>query len=298
MLDRHQLETFAAVVEHQSFERAASSLNITRGAVSQRIKSLEEALSTVLVIRERPVLPTAAGEIVLRHVKALRLLEHDTCHLVMPRPDPQERVSVAIAVNADSLATWFGPFSHALVKQLPVALEVLVEDQDHTWPMLASGKVIGCISTESKATQGFKAVQLGAMEYRCVATPVFADTHFPDGLSIHRAVSTPATLFNRKDALHDIFLESLFGIRIERYAKHYFPSPVALLDAIRAEVGYGLLPTERVRSLLSSGELVDLAPSNPVLVRLYWHHWQTEPPVAKAITDLVVQSTKTTLLQT
>ena len=60
MLDRDQLETFATVVEQQSFDRAASVLSITRGAVSQRIKALEESLSTVLVKRERPVAATHA----------------------------------------------------------------------------------------------------------------------------------------------------------------------------------------------------------------------------------------------
>jgi LysR family transcriptional regulator (chromosome initiation inhibitor) len=40
MLDRDQLETFATVVEQQSFDRAATALSITRGAVSQRIKAL------------------------------------------------------------------------------------------------------------------------------------------------------------------------------------------------------------------------------------------------------------------
>ncbi len=63
MLDRDQLETFATVVEQQSFDRAASVLSITRGAVSQRIKALEESLSTVLVKRERPVAATHAGEV-------------------------------------------------------------------------------------------------------------------------------------------------------------------------------------------------------------------------------------------
>ena len=37
MLDREQLETFATVAEEQSFEKAALKLNITRGAVSQRL---------------------------------------------------------------------------------------------------------------------------------------------------------------------------------------------------------------------------------------------------------------------
>ena len=44
MLDRDQLETFAVVIEQQSFEKAATALSITRGAVSQRIKALEESL--------------------------------------------------------------------------------------------------------------------------------------------------------------------------------------------------------------------------------------------------------------
>ena len=42
MLDRDQLETFAVVIEQQSFEKAATALSITRGADSQRIKALEE----------------------------------------------------------------------------------------------------------------------------------------------------------------------------------------------------------------------------------------------------------------
>ena len=75
MLDRDQLETFATVAEQQSFERAATLLNVTRGAVSQRVKALEESLATILLLRDKPVTPTPAGEVLLRHVKTLRLLE-------------------------------------------------------------------------------------------------------------------------------------------------------------------------------------------------------------------------------
>ena len=297
MLDRDQLEAFAAVIENQSFERAACVLNLTRGAISQRVKALEEALSTVLVVRERPILPTVAGEVVLRHVKALRLLEHDTYRHILPVSEPQDRTLVSIAVNADSLATWFGILSNEILKKLPVALEVLVEDQDHTWPLLARGEVIGCISTEAKPRQGFKAVMLGAMEYRCVAIAKFVRENFPDGFAVHRALRAPAILFNRKDSLHDTFLENVFGIRIEKYVKHYFPSPVALLEAIQAGNGYGLVPVAQACPLLNSGELIDLAPSNPMLVTLYWHHWQTEPGAAKTITELIIDAATSALQQ-
>jgi LysR family transcriptional regulator (chromosome initiation inhibitor) len=62
MFDRAQLEAFSAVVQHGSFERAAKALHVTRGAISQRIKALEEALSSILVVREKPVVATPKGD--------------------------------------------------------------------------------------------------------------------------------------------------------------------------------------------------------------------------------------------
>jgi LysR family transcriptional regulator, chromosome initiation inhibitor len=295
VLDRDQLEAFVAVVEQQSFERAAASLSITRGAISQRIKLLEETLSAVLVIRDRPVLPTAAGEILLRHAKAVRLLELEVYHQIAPSGRRDERARLAVGVNADSLATWFGACSAQLIQALPVALEVLVEDQNHTWPMLLRGEVIGCVSTESKPAQGFEAAQLGAMIYRCVAAPAFAQAYFPYGLRTREAVSVPAILFNRRDALHDEFLRHLLNVDIERYIKHYFPSPSALLKAIEMGCGYGVVPSDQVQLHLEAGRLLDLAPQSPLRVPLYWHHWRHEPPLAQKITEIIIQSAREVL---
>lgn len=86
MLDRDQLETFAMVVEQRSFDRAANVLSITRGAVSQRIKALEESLATILVVRERPISLTHAGEVLMRHVKALRIMEGSALQELTPKP--------------------------------------------------------------------------------------------------------------------------------------------------------------------------------------------------------------------
>lgn len=296
MLDRSQLEAFAAVVEYQSFERASSALNVTRSAISQRIKALEETLCAVLLIRDRPVLPTAVGEIVLRHVNAVRLLEQEIYLQATPDDKRRERVRLAVAVNADSLATWFGDCATAMLEALPVALEVLVEDQNHTWPMLLRGEVVGCVCTESKPAQGFEAIVLGSMEYRCVSTPAFADTHFPNGLRMREAIAVPAILFNRKDSLHDDFLRLLLGVEVDLYVKHYFPSPMALLNAIQMGSGYGIVPAAQAKALLESGELVDLAPSLPLRVPLYWHHWRQEPPLARRATEFITRCAKLALL--
>lgn len=295
MLDREQLETFATIVEEQSFERAANVLSITRGAVSQRVKALEESLATVLLVREKPVAPTAPGEVLLRHVKALRLLEDATMHQLQPSPKDRLPASVAIAVNADSLATWFAPVLWTLLRARRVALEIVSDDQNHTLSRLARGEVIGCISTESKAAAGFVAEPLGSMEYRCFASRRFAQEYFADGLTVAAALVAPAILFNRKDSLHDDFLKERFGFQLDRYVKHYLPSPLTLLEGVAAGIGYGLVPTRQVSAL--SEPLVDIAPDRPVHVQLYWHHWELEPSLSREITQVIVQEARQRLLQ-
>ena len=57
------LRVFATVAEHGNLQRAAETLNLSRGAVSQRIKQLELDLGTPLLVRgARGVSLTPAGE--------------------------------------------------------------------------------------------------------------------------------------------------------------------------------------------------------------------------------------------
>lgn len=292
MLDRQQLHTFATIVEEGSFERAAAILSLSRGAVSQRIKLLEESVSSILLVRQKPVVPTPAGEILLGHIRALRLLEDSTLRQIAPGGDGHGPVPLSIAVNPDSLESWFAPLLRTpLLEQSRVALEVIAEDQDHTLGRLARGEATGCVSTASKAPTGFVADALGVMEYRCLASTALVERAFPEGLTLQSALETPAVLFNRRDGLHDDFLQPRFGMRIDRYPRHYLPSPAALLEAVRAGCGYGLVPMLHLNpdgaTTLPAG-LVDLAPAHPVRLALYWHHWQDEPPAARELSEAIV----------
>ena len=226
MLDREQLETLSAVIEHGGFDRAAVALNVTRSAVSQRIKALEDSLATVLVVRDKPVTATKKGEILLRHVKALKLLEDDTFSTFETKPNGRQPVPVSIAVNGDSLATWFGPVIWELLDKHRIALEVIEDDQNHTFEWLRRGEVMGCITNEPEAMPSFTATPLGAMQYRCVATPEFVGRYFWEGLSVQTLSAAPAILFDRKDSLHGRFLKQLFDMEVTQYFRHYIPSPV------------------------------------------------------------------------
>ncbi|NIF78055.1 ArgP/LysG family DNA-binding transcriptional regulator [Paraburkholderia sp. Cy-641] len=294
MLDRQQLETFATVLEFQHFRKAAAALNISPGAVSQRIKSLEASVGAVLLMREPTIVPTRAGESILRYIMAMRLLEDETLEVIRPGEFPP--VNVAIAVNADSLATWFEPVSWQLAMQ-HIGLEIIADDQDHTLSALARGDVKGCISTQPEPLVGFRADLVGGMRYRCVATPEFVGTYLPRGMALPAILDVPAILFNRKDAIHDTFLSTFFGVDVGRYRKHYFPSSTALLNAVLNGLGYGLVPEMQIGSLLASGVLVDLAPANSVLLDLYWHHWESEPEPLAKISTLIMDHAHRSLVQ-
>lgn len=297
MFDRAQLEAFSAVVQHGSFERAATVLHVTRGAISQRVKALEEALATMLLVREKPVVATRKGEILLRHIRALKTLEDDTIIAILPTQQERTPVPIAIAVNADSLSTWFGPLVEQLLSQFKIALEIVSDDQNHTFHRLAKGEVLGCVSSEPDAVQGFEATPLGAMHYLCVATPEFKQKYFQNGMSIAAALAAPVILFDRKDTLHDQYLEQFFGFKVGQYTRHYLPSPTALLDGICAGLGYAMAPGLRITDMLANGQLVELTPSCKVTVPLYWHHWKMELPLAQAMTQTITAHARKTLDQ-
>jgi len=297
MLDREQLETFATVAETGGFDRAARALHVTRGAVSQRVKALEQALGSVLLVRTLPVVATPAGEALLRHVQALRMLEDDTLRALRPGSAAGAPVPVAIAVNPDSLATWFPDAVWPLLRERRMTLEVITDDADHTDGRLARGEVVGCVSTEPQAAAGFVADPLGAMVYRCYASPAFAREFFPAGLDVAAATRAPAMLFDRKDTLHDDYLQRRFGFALANYPRHRLPAPTALLDALAAGVGYGLAPAEQAAPLVDAGAIVELAPGQALDVQLYWHHWAAEPPMAATITRRVLETARARLRQ-
>src|SRR3989344_4769214 len=71
--DPAALECLAAIVEEGGFERAAQRLNVTQSAVSQRLRALEAQVGSVLIVRSRPLRPTSAGQLLLKHTKQMRL---------------------------------------------------------------------------------------------------------------------------------------------------------------------------------------------------------------------------------
>lgn len=274
-IDGQQLAAFAAVIELGSFDAAAQRLHVTPSAVSQRIKALEQRVGQVLVVREKPCTATPAGVPLLRLAAQTALLESET--LTEMSGGSVRRTRIALAVNADSMATWFtGVFA-----QLPeVLFDIRIEDQDFSARLLREGVVMGAVTTERTAVSGCRVYPLGAMRYVPVASVEYVQRHFPDGFTKESAAKAPSLAWNRDDALQDQLVRKAFRKDIAR-PTHFIPTAEGFGAAVKAGLGWGMYPEELVDE-----SFVPIT-RHHLDVPLFWQCWKLESPTVTAITDAV-----------
>lgn len=297
MLDYRLVEALAAVVLEGGFDKAARALHLTQPAVSQRVKALEDALGTLLVVRSSPPQATAEGQRVVEHFLKVGQLEDDLSQGLAPELEKgpeQAWTTLRVGVNADSLATWFLAAVRPFLEAEQVLLNVSVEDQDLSHELLRDGVVAACLGTRPEPLQGCRCLALGRMDYLCLATPAFAARWFPQGLTPAAVQRAPAVVFNRKDRMHARFLAGLLG-REMRFPAHYLPSSEQFLELVAAGLAYGMVPELQARSRLASGELADLAPGRAEAAALYWHAWGLRTGRLDRLTGQVVRAARAVL---
>jgi LysR family transcriptional regulator (chromosome initiation inhibitor) len=294
MLDYKLIEALALVAQGGGFDKAANALHITQSAVSQRVKLLEEQMGQILVARTAPPRLTAAGRNLLKHYLQVKRLEDDLFGEMAQQAD-KGYTSIAVALNADSLATWFLDAIQSFAVQEDVLLDIRVDDQEQTHQLLKDGDVVGCISTKDQALQGCRIDYLGQMNYHMYAAPEFAKKWFPAGLTIADACRAPAILFNRKDELHHKLFHLVLGHVPEAIPTNYVPSSEKFVDCIAMGLGYGMLPRQQSEDFVGKGRLVDLAPGYNVPVKLYWHCWNLQSKLLVTLTRQLTLGAKALL---
>ena len=295
MLDYSLLAALAAVVREGSFERAARRLHVTPSAVSQRVRLLEERTGQVLVVRGQPCTATEAGRRLVGHAEAVALLEHGLQRdLPALAEGGGKRTSLRVAVNADSLATWFVGAAAAFAGAGGALLDISVDDQDHTAQWLKNGDVLAAVCSLEAPVQGCRSLALGRLRYVSTASPAFFDRHFAAGVNARTLADAPCLAFNRKDRLQAQWAAAQAGREIEM-PTHWLPSSQAFVDAALAGLGWGLNPEPLVREHLAAGRLRELVAGSELPVPLFWQHARLAAPVLQALTDAVLGSARSVL---
>ena len=290
------LATFAVVVQEGSFDAASRVLHVTPSAVSQRIKAMEQAAGQVLLQRTAPVRPTAAGDVVLRLARQVRVLQADAQRELGGDGDG---VALPLVVNADSLATWVLGALARMPRERGVIFEVHREDEQHSTSLLRAGRVTAAVTATPEPVQGCSVEALGALRYRAVASPAYLEHWRPAGTGhddLAWLAAAPVLDFDRKDDLQERFYRELTGTGLAA-PRHYMPASGEFAAAVRLGIGWALLPEQQCLADIRSGVLHELAPDLPVDVPLYWQRWKISSPVLDELTSCVRQTAREQLRQ-
>ncbi|SIQ35953.1 transcriptional regulator, LysR family [Rhizobium sp. RU33A] len=291
MFDPSQLAALSAVLRAGSFERAAQMLHVTQSAISQRLRQLEEQVGTSLVIRSQPCRATEAGERLFRHAEEVRLLEQgvrrDLGLSTQAGGNAAGFPTLRLAVNADSLATWFVA---AMQDIEGVLFDLVIDDQDHSADWLKRGEVRAAISGSAKPVQGCDCRPLGTLRYLATASPRFMAQWFEgDRVTAASLGRAPVITFNSKDRLQLRWAEGALGVATTG-PSHWLPSSHAFVDAAIAGLGWGMNPELLAGAALSDGRLREVLPGKPLDVPLYWHVSRSVAGAMKPVTEAVVRA--------
>jgi LysR family transcriptional regulator, chromosome initiation inhibitor len=283
-LSTAQLAALVAIADSGTFEAASRQLHVTPSAVSQRIRALESAAGQVLVRRGSPCLPTPAGERLLGIARQMQLL-------LAELPLGPAPVDLPVAVNADSLATWWRGAISEVAGWEGVALRLYVEDQAYSTDLLRRGEALAAVTSEPQAVQGCVVERLGAMRYVPAASPAFAERwrsgRGPDWARM------PVVVFNEKDDLQHGVLRRRGVDRPP--VVHRVPTSADFHEAVRRGLGWATIPEPQLRPDLADGRLVVLSRRDHVDVDLHWQRWRLDSPLLTRLTDAVRRAARSGL---
>lgn len=280
-----QLRALLAVVDHGTFEAAARSLHITPSAVSQRIKGLERDTGRVLVERTLPCRPTESGERIVRSARQMVVLEED---VRLELGEGSAALDLPVAVNADSLATWFEPVLGAAAGWADTRIQLEVEDEDYSADHLRRGGVVGAVTADPAPVAGCRTEALGSMRYLPVAAPLLAE-RFARGRG-YAWEAMPVLRFNAKDELQAGFLRDL-GVTAAPPTSQV-PSSEGFVAAARAGLGWAMVPEAQIGDDLETGRLVLLRGRSHRDVPLFWQVWTLRTPRIERLTEAIHEASR------
>ncbi len=299
MLDYPSMRAVALVAQTGSFEKAAQVLCVTPSAVSQRIKQLEERLGVVLIVRGNPCVATEKGEWLCRHMDHVGMLESELFRQLPALAEAgaaQERVTLNIATNADSLGTWFLDAVSKFTGGSDYLVNIAVDDQDHTVEWLRGGRVLAAVTAHAKSVQGCRVLPLGVLRYHATASPDFMARHFAGGVTPAALARAPGLTFNQKDRLQASWVRKVMGEDIA-YPTHWLPSTDGFVKASLSGMGWGLNPVQLVGDHLKTCRLVEVVPGTPLDIPLYWQVNRLAAERLGVLTSHVVETARAVLLR-
>ncbi len=270
---------FAEVAKQQSFTLAAQKLGMSKSAVSQQIKRLEEELGQQLLSRHtRGMSLTATGEKLLDRCELL----HGQIDLLMEdinntkeQPSGPFAISIPHAIEKDVAM----PALSQLCNEFPF-INPAIQVTDASQDLIKHNLDVSIYAGELKDSN-YRALPIGNAHEIFCATPAYVKNSGPllnlDDLMQHKMVATSwqketLAVYNHQDFSNKTIIKPNY------FAKtNTLPST---LELILHDLGIGLLPEFTVNKKMAQGKLVRVLPKHQGRQWPFYmvHRFQGEKP--------------------
>lgn len=270
------LAAFEAAARHLSLTRAASELNVTPGAVSKQVKSLEEEIGRPLFVRlHRALQMTAEGEAVF---KTLRETFERVSQCLQSVATPGSARPVSIGTTMAVAQLWLMPrLGDFWTAHDGIVVDHMISDRVHE---LQRPDIDLRIRYGDGAWQDEEAVKLFDDEIVPVASPGFASAHRvkkPEELTTLPLLSIEGVDWTWT-SWPDFFAET--GVSHRKLAVRRFNSYVIALQAAQDGQGVALGWLRLVEPLLARRKLVQLTSARIKAPHAYYITWHARRPLA------------------
>jgi len=258
-MDLHQLEAFVAVVERESFTRAAETLHLTQPAVTRQVAGLELELHTRLLERMgRRVQLTASGEALYRYATEILRLCQEAERVVA---DVASGAAGRLAVGASSTtATYILPplLRHFRAAHPGVELSVHTGISARVVAMVRSNVVDVGIVTGLQHEDGLVRIPLAEYATVVVVYPEHPLARNAGPIATTDLQGSPLILMEEGTNLRSYVDRLLSAAGVEEQVTMELDNVEAIKKMIEAGLGISLLPLISVMSEVETGRLVVL----------------------------------------
>jgi len=271
---------FAEVAKQQSFTLAAKQLGMSKSAISQQLKRLEEDIGQQLLSRHtRGMSLTAAGEKLLGRCELLR----DQVELAIEELDSSKETpsgTFALTIPHSCEKDVVVPALSQLCKEFPL-IQPQIHVTDSVQDLIQNNLDVAIYGGELKDSN-YRALPMGSANEIFCATPAYVQKHgLPrqlHQLQEHNIIATswqksPLAVYNNHDMTKKIALDVSFFANTNTL-------PSALEMALH-DMGIVLLPEFSIQSAFASGQMVRVLPEYQGWKWPFYmvHRFQGEKPI-------------------
>lgn len=246
-----QLQAFMAVARTKTVHGAASEINLTQTAVTQRIRTLEKMLKVTLFIRTRRGMHlTQEGEALLRYCLAAKNLEGETLAQIQGA-GVQSEIELTITAASSIMRSRVIPGCLPIIQKFPnLLIHFEADDVEQRHQKLRSGTSDLVIVREEHLAQEMEFKKLAPEQFILVAGYAWKDRDLKDIVQHERIID-----FDPTDQVTFDYLKHYDLFDLAQNSRYFVNRTDNLAFLVSQGIGYTALAKEFVAPYVAKKQL-------------------------------------------